>query len=193
MSVFKDDTPLQQTDFLCADSLNRNYCFLLCRVCSVPEFMISIMPDEQTKFCSNFSKSLTDDGVLAFCTGTFMRTANLNGYYFLDDPSGPEVNGTVALQHLLAYMPRRDLIPLSAQPLLFIDFLFEHVRYALLARAQFPFAQPVPWEVFLDTVLPYAVVNEHRDWWWRWRPRLYQVRASFFLVFLSSLLHVGCL
>jgi len=67
-------------------------------------------------------------------------------------------------------MPRRDVIALLEAPVAGLDFLLEHVRHALEV---WPRAQQwgVSWELFLDAVLPYSVLNEKRDTHFRWRPR----------------------
>jgi len=74
----------------------------------------------------------------------------------------------------LEFMPRRDLQLLFSDTRIFIDYLFEHIRFALQT---FPFSNKfgVTWENFLDNVLPYAVLDEKRDLWWRWRPKFYQL------------------
>lgn len=63
------------------------------------------------------------------------------------------------LGFLLANMPDADLRTLSAR------FLAEQVRLAYSVRGKLPFVADVPDDVFLNDVLPYAVVNERRDDW----------------------------
>lgn len=70
-------------------------------------------------------------------------------------------------------MPRRDFIQLYADPLQFSDFLVEHLRYSLYAYHTYSAGLGVTWTDFLDSVLPYAVLNEKRDLLFRWRPRFY--------------------
>ena len=41
----------------------------------------------------------------------------------------------------------------------------ENIRLALEARHRFPWAQQVPWPIFLNDVLPYACLDEARDPW----------------------------
>lgn len=60
---------------------------------------------------------------------------------------------------LLAYMPERDLKTLSA------SFLQENVDYAYRARERFVWAKSLPDSIFLNEVLPYAIMNETRDNW----------------------------
>ena len=66
------------------------------------------------------------------------------------------------MQHLFRHMPRRDMQLLFSTPFPVIDYLVEHVR---LAIRTWPWASKmgVPWSVFLDDVVPYAVVDELRD------------------------------
>lgn len=70
-----------------------------------------------------------------------------------------------AMAWLIAWMPRGDRDTMS------LDLLRENVRYACLAREQFPWAKALPDSVFLNEVLPYAVVDEVRD---AWRRDLYE-------------------
>lgn len=77
---------------------------------------------------------------------------------------------TVCLDHLVAHMPRRDAMKLSSDT--FIDFLFEHVRYAIASRIHgHAWATDIPLPIFLDYVLPYAFLDEKRDIEFKWRPR----------------------
>lgn len=70
-----------------------------------------------------------------------------------------------AMAWLIAWMPRGDRDTMS------LDLLRENVRYACRARAEFPWAKALPDSVFLNEVLPYAVVDEVRD---AWRRDLYE-------------------
>ncbi len=69
------------------------------------------------------------------------------------------------LTFLLANMPRRDLESLSK------DYLLANVEYAYRARAEVPWGNTLPEELFLNDVLPYASVNERRD---NWRKDFYE-------------------
>jgi zinc protease len=64
-----------------------------------------------------------------------------------------------AIGFLLAYMPQRDLRSLDA------SFIMAHLSEALLVREESPFCRDLPEEVFLNEVLPYAFVGEHREEW----------------------------
>ncbi|MBI1337297.1 MAG: hypothetical protein GC164_10090 [Phycisphaera sp.] len=68
-------------------------------------------------------------------------------------------NQREGLRFLIAYMPERDLKSLSAK------YLLDNVRLAYLARNQSPWAKRIPDDLFLNDVLPYAVINEQRDEW----------------------------
>jgi len=64
-----------------------------------------------------------------------------------------------AMEFLIANMPDRDLTSLSA------SFLIENVRLALAAMKAAPWKDTVPTETFLNSVLPYANINEGREPW----------------------------
>jgi hypothetical protein len=66
---------------------------------------------------------------------------------------------------LLANMPRKDLKRLTK------GFLVENVKYAYLAKEEFPWGRELPKEIFLNYVLPYANIHEKRD---RWRKDFYE-------------------
>ena len=65
---------------------------------------------------------------------------------------------------LVAYMPQGDRDTMR------LDLLRENVEYAYRARAEYPWTRALPDSVFLNDVLPYAVVDEVRD---SWRPDFY--------------------
>ena len=64
-----------------------------------------------------------------------------------------------SMAYLVAGMPSRDLLELPAW------YLLENVALAHAAFEASPFAEDVPHAVFLDSVLPYAHINERRDDW----------------------------
>jgi transglutaminase-like putative cysteine protease len=73
-----------------------------------------------------------------------------------------------AMNYLTAYMPAGDRDTLSAE-------LLEHnVDYALRARREFSWTRALPDSIFLNEVLPYAVVDEPRE---DWRPKFYDIFA----------------
>ena len=55
-------------------------------------------------------------------------TGAMQGQFFLFGPGGAEENATECIQHLLAHMPRRDLLLLFSEPFRFVDFIIETVR-----------------------------------------------------------------
>ncbi|MDR1415637.1 MAG: transglutaminase-like domain-containing protein, partial [Odoribacteraceae bacterium] len=63
------------------------------------------------------------------------------------------------LAFLIAYMPERDLLSARAADLL------ENAGWAYTARERFAWAAAVPDSIFLNDVLPYAVLNETRENW----------------------------
>ncbi|WP_308660180.1 transglutaminase-like domain-containing protein [uncultured Alistipes sp.] len=64
-----------------------------------------------------------------------------------------------AMAYLIAWMPRGDRDTMS------LELLRENVHYACLARKEYPWAKSLPDSIFLNEVLPYAVVDEVRDSW----------------------------
>ena len=82
-----------------------------------------------------------------------------------------------ALAHLIKYMPIRDSIRLYSDNDDFLNFLFEHIRYALLVRTKTgaAWAKNIPDAIFLDHVLPYSFLDEKRDVKFSWRRRFYQL------------------
>lgn len=64
-----------------------------------------------------------------------------------------------AMAYLLAWMPRGDRDTMS------LELLREDVAYACKAREVFPWTKELPDSIFLNEVLPYAVVDEVRDSW----------------------------
>ena len=67
--------------------------------------------------------------------------------------------GEKTARFLVENMPAEDSASLSA------GFLGDNLDLALKARTEFPWAKAVPEEIFLNDVLPYAVLDEPRDPW----------------------------
>lgn len=67
--------------------------------------------------------------------------------------------GAKAARFLVEHMPPKDRESLSS------GFLMRNLDLALQARNEFPWAKAVPEDVFLNDVLPYAVLDESRDSW----------------------------
>ncbi|MDB6039465.1 MAG: polyhydroxyalkanoate depolymerase [Verrucomicrobiales bacterium] len=63
------------------------------------------------------------------------------------------------LEFLIQNMPESDLTTLSS------GFLLDHLAAAYRARSETSWAQSVPNDIFLNDVLPYASINEHRETW----------------------------
>jgi hypothetical protein len=64
-----------------------------------------------------------------------------------------------AIAYLHAYMPARDVDVVSDR------FVNDTALLALQARGASPWAAAVPWQLFLDYVLPYASLDEPREDW----------------------------
>ena len=73
-------------------------------------------------------------------------------------------NRRAGMAFLVAYMPQGDRDTMR------LDLLRENVEYAYRARETYPWTRALPDSVFLNDVLPYAVVDEVRD---SWRPDFY--------------------
>lgn len=69
------------------------------------------------------------------------------------------------MEFLLNYMPEHDLNVLSS------DFLLENVQFAYKAWESSPWKDQISKDVFLNTILPYASINERRD---KWRKSFYE-------------------
>ncbi|MDG1984977.1 MAG: transglutaminase domain-containing protein [Planctomycetota bacterium] len=80
---------------------------------------------------------------------------------------GLGAEGIEAARFLRAHRPARD----AALP---AELLTENLRLALAARDRFPWAQGVTEELFLNDVLPYAVLDEKRE---SWRPMILELTA----------------
>ena len=154
-------------------------CLLRCVVCAKPTFTSWFVGQDLkpgASFCDVYGETpvsfyLPDTIVSSVTAAILNASAVLNNQYFLDYPGGPEENATVALASLVARLPRRDALLLLTDAQLFMDFLFENIRYALHTRA-WSLAWGVTWDLFVEAVLPFAVIDEKRDLWWRPRPRL---------------------
>lgn len=77
-------------------------------------------------------------------------------------------DGAAAAEFLAAHRPKRD------ETLEDKDLLSDNLRLALDSRTAFPWGPSVPDELFLNDVLPYAVLDETRE---NWRPRLAEITA----------------
>lgn len=63
------------------------------------------------------------------------------------------------MEFLVKHMPAQDAKTLKAQ------YLLENVRLAYEARDGMPWGKAIPEDIFLNDVLPYAVLDESRDSW----------------------------
>lgn len=73
-----------------------------------------------------------------------------------------------AMEFLRTWMPAGDRDTLPAK------LLQDNVRFALKARQEFAWTAALPDSIFLNEVLPYAVVDEPRE---NWRPAFYELFA----------------
>lgn len=147
---------------------------LLCTLCTTPALAMGLDPGLRASACEAGSK-LPPEQVATLATRAVLNASAAQGEHWLDP--GFETNSTAAMQHLVASMPARGVLRLGAEPYATMDFLIEHVRYAMHARNTIPVAKAVPWDLWLENVLPYAFIDEPRDYAWRWRPRFFQLLA----------------
>ena len=91
------------------------------------------------------------------------------GWEALESMASAELGepGEQAARFLRQHRPERDA-ELPA------DLLIENLRLAFEARARFPWAKDVPDELFLNDVLPYAILDEKRE---SWRPMILELTA----------------
>ena len=73
--------------------------------------------------------------------------------------ASPDAATRSCANFLLVTMPATDRHKVTAPA------IAENIRLALEARHRFPWAQQVPWPLFLNDVLPYACLDEDRDPW----------------------------
>jgi hypothetical protein len=81
----------------------------------------------------------------------------------LELESAPQDLFKESYEFLMKYMPEHD----KDLPDMFIA---SNIGLALKARFATSWAREVPWDIFLNNVLPYAVLDENRDFW---RPLLF--------------------
>lgn len=83
------------------------------------------------------------------------------------------------------HMPRRDMLLLFETPFQFIEFVLEHVRFALRTRS-YSKHYNISWDIFASNVLPYGILDEKRDLDWKWRPvnsEIFSLDFVFFFLF----------
>jgi len=88
-----------------------------------------------------------------------LKKSGRNGWELMKaiEKANPQQREGIAF--LIANMPGRDWVALKG------DFLLENVRLAYQAIQEAPWGKDIPKDIFLNDVLPYAIVNEHRDNW----------------------------
>lgn len=157
-------------------------CLLLCGVCTTPALRAGLSIQQASDACKPTAQLSPEHqqqqqhvAAVALITTALLNTSAMQGEHWLNSAGAVEANATACLSHLVEFMPVRDVLLLLEQPYQMLDFLIEHIRYALYTRAAYAFTRAVPWDVFLDAVLPYAFLDEPRDLWWRWRPRFHQL------------------
>lgn len=152
---------------------DQDLCLLACGVCTSSYFRVGIADADYNDYCVMGKADLLQQAP-RIAASALLTLGQLQGNFWMDGPGELEENVTECVTYVIANMPRRDMLTLFAQPVLFSEFLIEHTRLALRA---WPYSASfnVPWSIFLDTVLPYGLFDESRDLYFRWRPRFSQL------------------
>jgi|EP00505_MAST-04D_sp_SCG-Rhode-Island_P000680 hypothetical protein len=144
--------------------------FLVCEFCAAPALVLTGEEATSKATIQDLCANVADDSSAGIMAASVLEYGSLQGYYW--------ENNTLAqtcVQHLFQYMPRRDTMLMFNNLDVFLEFLFEHVRFAILGRTKGPtFTKDIPLDIFLDYVVPFTFLNEKRDLSWRWRPRFFQ-------------------
>jgi hypothetical protein len=173
LNLSESSIPLSICFDTCAVTNTSKTCFLVCGFCATPQLSIGLSQSDRSKYCGNFSpeKIYSKNQIVDLITSAVMNVSStFHGYYFND--VGPELNATLCLKHLIAHAPRRDLVLLFTETHSFVSFMMDHIRWALKTRNVWGF---IPWDIFLDYVLPYSIIDEPRDISYRWRARYNQL------------------
>lgn len=152
--------------------------YSVCQFCQIERFTYFI----DQNFCPPTTNLLdaTDPndmkGASLSIAAALLSYGEIQGFFWENDAMTQ-----IALAHLILYMPPRDSMRLFSGDDRFLEFLLQHVRYALLVRTK----SGASWaknasgiikdEMFLDYVLPYAFLDEKRDVNFFWRQRFYQL------------------
>ena len=151
--------------------------FLVCRYCQTPRFrLFASEPAADDELCGGASSFAAGDpdAASSHMAAAILGYAQIQGEFWEN-----ATKAQLAVAHLLRFMPVRDSMRLMGGDDRFLDFLLEHVRYALLVRAHGPHwatnATLVSDAAFHDYVLPYAFLDEKRDVSFGWRRRFYQL------------------
>jgi hypothetical protein len=88
-----------------------------------------------------------------------LRRSGRNSWEFIHALEVVDPQQREGLAFLLSNMPGRDLADLRA------SFLIEDERLAYQAIKEAPWGKEIPKDIFLNDILPYAILNERRDNW----------------------------
>ena len=122
---------------------------------TTPEPRIEVCPVPSDPISLHLIRPNAEDSIRA---GTWYQKAKTQAeWQGLLQNSDPEVKACA--EFLLQNLPVADLGSIKPK------FLQENIQLALQARHAQPWATNVPWEVFLNDVLPYACLDEDREDW----------------------------
>ena len=79
-----------------------------------------------------------------------------HGYPLNEGTGDPDNPYEACYDFLTEYMPSRDENVISS------ILLNQTITYALTARYRFSYAKEVPWDMFLNNVLPYYVLGDYK-------------------------------
>ena len=88
-----------------------------------------------------------------------LKKSGKNGWELIKAIEHANPQQREGMAFLIAHMPGRDLVALKG------DFLLENDQLAYQVMTETPWGRDIPKEIFLNDVLPYAIINEHRDNW----------------------------
>ena len=158
----------------CLQSTTSSITYSVCKFCTVERF--SLFTTSST-FCNlnSDSSDTSDTNSADTIAQALLSYGKIQGHFWEDDQTT-----ATSLSHLIRYMPIRDSIRLYNDNDQFLNFLFDHIRFALLVRTK----TGANWiknttlysnDIFLEYVLPYAFLDEKRDVHFKWRQRFYQL------------------
>ncbi len=159
-------------------SSDKSFGFIQCSFCATPRFrfLANARNNNEIDVCTDGNRP-----DITTVSRAIMDYMTIQGHFWLNNTD--TIN---ALEHLIRFMPVRDAILLFGDRSdTFVEFLADHVKLAFLTRSEGPsWMKEIPYDVFMDYILPYAFLNEKRDVHFRWRPR-------FFQLFFSSILNTN--
>lgn len=148
---------------------SKELCFLMCGLCTTPALAIGVDDGTFATYCQQGSTLPSDSAIINVAVSTLINVTMQQGTFFIEN------NVTDAYALIVSGMPRRDMLVLFSEPYMFLDYMEEHIRLGLNAIEAAPWAAAIDPALMLQYVVPYGFLDEKRDFFWRWRPRFYQL------------------